>query len=136
MSSDTVIIRNALIFFPILVRPTDPQGSGYTWSMQIRTHDPSVADEWRGIGVKVRKNKRGYFFSNLIRYVSSRDGKVPHAAPRLMSYEGEIIKDRSVVGNGSSGNIKAKRYTWSRGQRSGINIQFISIQATDIVRRR
>ena len=132
MANQTVIIRDAELFFAKLDKPNASfNRDNPTYEVQIRTRDKKVAKEWKDLNLLVQPKEDDdgiYYAANLKKKSKKRDGSdmVP---PNVIAGDLSPI-DPATVGNGSIGNLSVYQYEYNVNGSKGIASMLMGVQVT------
>ena len=135
MSNSTIVIRDAELFWAKLDSPVNPFNAEYPhWEIQIRTRDKDQSKEWKnhGLHVTLKEDDDGTFYQvNLKRKAFTKDGK---ERPPVQVVDMQLMPvDRSIVGNGSVGNVQLDTYEYTMNGKTGTGFSIKAIQIKRLV---
>jgi len=131
-----VIIKNVELRWAKLSTPVAPFGTEQ-WELQI-VGDKSREKEFAQYG-KIKPTTDGRISINLKKKAKKADG-TPAEPVRLVDNNKNPIENRSVIGNGSIGNVMVYCSPYEiklpngKVSKSGISTMLIAVQVTDLVR--
>jgi hypothetical protein len=132
------ILKNVEIWHPKLTRPSDKFDKlNPRWEVQIRTKDPDVKDEWKKLGLNVKKiapdEGDPYWRVNLKKRTKNRQGE---SSRPIKVVDGKMRPlDGDTIGNGSIANVRIlqKEYEKPEGGGKGISSTLMGVQVTRLV---
>lgn len=124
-----VIIKNVELQWAKLNNAVSPFGT-LQWELSI-VADKSREKELSQFG-KVKATKDGRISVNLKKKALKADGS-PAEPVRLVNAAKEPITNRSIVGNGSMGNVMVFLRPYDVMGKSGISVMLVAVQVTKLV---
>lgn len=124
-----VIVKNVELRWAKLSTPVAPFGTEQ-WELQI-VGDKSREKEFSQFG-KVKATTDGKISVNLKKKAKKADG-TPAEPVRLVNSAKEPITNRSIVGNGSLGNVMVFLRPYDVMGKSGISVMLVAVQVTKLV---
>lgn len=128
-AKSNVIIKNVELRWAKLSTPVAPFGTEQ-WELQI-VGDKSREKEFSQFG-KVKATTDGKISVNLKKKANKADG-TPAEPVRLVNASKEPITNRSIVGNGSTGNVMVFLRPYEVMGRSGISVMLVAVQVTKLI---
>lgn len=128
-AKSNVIIKNVEFRWAKLNNPVEPFGT-LQWELQV-VADKSREKELSSFG-KVKATTDGKISVNLKKKAVKADG-TPAAPVRLVNANKEAIDNRSIVGNGSTGNVMVFQRPYEVMGKSGISTMLVAVQVTKLV---
>jgi hypothetical protein len=124
-----VIIKNVELRWAKLNNPVEPFGT-LQWELQV-VADKSREKELAQFG-KTKATTDGKVSVNLKKKAMKADGS-PAEPVRLVNSNKEAITNRSIVGNGSIGNVMVFQRPYELMGKSGISTMLVAVQVTKLV---
>ena len=124
-----VIIKNVELRWAKLSTPVAPFGTEQ-WELQI-VGDKSREKEFAQYG-KIKPTTDGRISINLKKKAKKADG-TPAEPVRLVDNNKNPIENRSVIGNGSIGNVMIFIRPYEMMGKSGVSIMLVAVQVTKLI---
>ena len=106
------------------------------FSVVVTTSDKAAADTWKqnGINVKPKEQDGGIVYTATLKkkIYTDADGKYNTPAPVVVDKQLQPITDVNKIGNGSKGNVQVKFKPYDYMGRSGISVQLLAVQVTEM----
>lgn len=106
------------------------------FSVVVTTEDKAKADTWKtkGINVKPKEVEGKIVYSATLKkkIYTDADGKYNTPAPVVVDKQLQPVTDVNKIGNGSKGNVQVKFKPYEYMGRSGISVQLLAVQVTDL----
>jgi len=127
-AKSNVIIKNVELRWAKLNNPVSPFGT-LQWELQV-VADKSREKELSQFG-KVKATTDSKISINLKKKANKADGS-PAEPVRLVDAKKEAITDRSIVGNGSMGNVMVFLRPYEMMGKKGTSVMLVAVQVTDL----
>jgi hypothetical protein len=133
--SKSIVIRGAELYWAKLDAPVNPFNNPQPhWELQIRTRNKAESSVWENthkLNVTLKNDEFGDFWQvNLKSKAFTRDGK-PRKPVEVV--DGNLMPiDKSILGNGSIGNVQIDTYTYTKPNK-GIGFSLKAVQVTKLV---
>jgi hypothetical protein len=127
-AKQNVIIKDVELRWAKLNNPVSPFGT-LQWELQV-VADKSRTKELEQFG-KVKATTDGKVSVNLKKKALKADGS-PAEPVRLVDAKKEAIQDRSIVGNGSKGNVMVFLRPYEMMGKKGTSVMLVAVQVTDL----
>ena len=106
------------------------------FSVVATVEDKAVADTWKAKGINVKPKEHDgkvvYYATLKKKIYTDADGKYNTPAPVVVDKQLQPITDTNKIGNGSKGNVQVKFKPYEYMGRSGISVQLLAVQVTDL----
>jgi hypothetical protein len=127
-AKQNVIIKDVELRWAKLNNAVSPFGT-LQWELQV-VADKSRTKELEQFG-KVKATTDGKVSVNLKKKALKADGS-PAEPVRLVDAKKETIQDRSIVGNGSKGNVMVFLRPYEMMGKKGISVMLVAVQVTEL----
>ena len=106
------------------------------YSVVAKTSVKEDADAWKkaGINVKPVEEAGSIVYQTTVKkkIYTDADGKYATPAPAVVDKQLQPILNTGAIGNGSRGNVQVKFKPYEYMGKSGISVQLLAIQVTDM----